>query len=183
MQTQQKSFFTSALFRIRPLLRWVFKLRSSPRAIAGGLGLGMFIAFTPTVGIQIFLAIFLATLLGLNRPAAIVPVWITNPVTVAPVYTFNYLIGKQFWEGPPISEVSAMFASLGRTLTSFRIWDITDQLLAMVNVGQEILIPLVIGSVIVGLVTGLATYAIALQLLVLLFRRRAQKRVLSDRKK
>ena len=170
------------LFRTRPLLRWVFKLRSSPRAIAGGLGLGMFIAFTPTVGIQFFLAIFFATLLGLNRAAAVVPVWITNPVTVAPVYTFNYLIGTYFWEGPPISEVSAMFAALGRTLTSFQLWDITDQLLAMVGMGRGILIPLVIGSVIVGIVTGLVTYAVTLRLLVALFRRRAQKRVLYDRK-
>ncbi len=183
MQTQQRSPFKTTLFRIRPLLRWIFKLRSSPRAIAGGLGLGMFIAFTPTVGIQFFLAIFFATLLGLNRPAAIVPVWITNPVTVAPVYTFNYLIGVHFWEGPPISEVSAMFAGLGRTLTSFELWDIKDQLLAMVSFGQEILVPLVIGSMIVGIVSGLVTYAVALKLLVMVFRRRAQKRVLYDRKK
>jgi uncharacterized protein (DUF2062 family) len=182
MNPRQSSPFQNYLFRSRPLLRWVFKLRSTPRAIAGGLGLGMFIAFTPTVGIQIILAVFAATMLGLNRPAAIIPVWITNPLTVAPIYLFNYWIGIQIWGGPPVSEVSGTFYDLGRTLTSFHLWEIKDQLLITMNMGWNILVPLLIGSIIVGIVTGVVTYVVTLKLLFLLFRRRAQKRILYDKK-
>ena len=102
--------------RIRPVLRWVIKLRSSPRAIAGGLALGTFIAFTPTVGVQLILAFVAATFFNMNRPAAMIPVWITNPVTVAPIYTFNYWLGATVWGGPPLSEVSGLFIDIGRTL-------------------------------------------------------------------
>ncbi len=169
------------LLRLRPVLRWVLKLRSSPRAIAGGLGVGMFIAFTPTVGIQIILAIIAATLCNVNRPAAIAPVWITNPVTVAPVYTFNYWLGTFIWPGPPLEEVKTLFVNLGSALTNLSFWDMKDAVLAMVQIGMEILIPLCIGSVVVGIVLGIITYILSLKLLLLFFRRRTQKRLLNNR--
>jgi uncharacterized protein (DUF2062 family) len=169
------------LLRLRPVLRWVLKLRSSPRAIAGGLGVGMFIAFTPTVGIQIILAIIAATLCNVNRPAAIAPVWITNPVTVAPVYTFNYWLGTFIWPGPPLEEVKTLFVNLGSALTNLSFWDMKDAVLAMVQIGMEILIPLCIGSVVVGIVLGIITYILSLKLLLFFFRRRTQKRLLNNR--
>jgi len=169
------------LIRLRPILRWVIKLRSSPRAIAGGLGLGTFIAFTPTVGIQLILAVIAATFFNLNRPASMIPVWITNPVTVAPIYTFNYWLGCKFFTGPPISEVSGLFVDIGHTLTHLEFWNITDQLLAILRMGEEILIPLMFGSVIVGIVTGLIVYISTLKLLSIFFRRRSQKRLLNNR--
>jgi hypothetical protein len=170
------------LLRIRPVLRWVIKLRSSPRAIAGGLGLGTFIAFTPTVGVQIILALMIATFFNLNRPAAIIPVWITNPVTVAPIYTFNYWLGTKFWDGPPLSEVSGLFIGIGRTMTHLDLWDIKEQFLAVLQMGREVLIPLLIGSVAIGLVTGFLAYVFSLKLLSVFLTRRAKKHLLDNRK-
>ena len=169
------------LLRLRPVLRWVLKLRSSPRAIAGGLGLGMFIAFTPTVGIQIILAIIAATLCNVNRPAAIAPVWITNPVTVAPVYTFNYWLGTFIWPGPPLAEVKELFVNLGNSLTHLQFWDMQEAVLAVLHMGLEILIPLLIGSTLIGVVLGIATYIISLKLLSFFLTRRAEKRLLNNR--
>lgn len=168
------------LLRLRPVLRWVLKLRSSPRAIAGGLGVGMFIAFTPTVGIQIILAIIAATLCNVNRPAAIAPVWITNPVTVAPVYTFNYWIGTFFWPGPPLGQVKALFVNIGSALTQLSFWDMKEACLAVVQIGMEILIPLCIGSGVVGIVLGVITYVVSLKALSFFFRRRAEKHLLNN---
>ncbi len=170
------------LLRIRPVMRWVVKLRSSPRSIAGGLGLGTFIAFTPTIGVQLILAFIIATFLNLNRPAAMIPVWITNPVTVAPIYTFNYWLGVKFWDGPPLSEVSGLFIGIGRTMAHLEFWDIKEQFLAVLQMGKDILIPLVLGSVLIGLVTGLLTYLLSLKLLSVFFTRRSEKRLLNNRK-
>lgn len=171
------------LMRLRPVLRWILKLRSSPRAIAGGLGVGMFVAFTPTVGIQIILAIIAATICNVNRPAAIAPVWITNPVTVGPVYTFNYWLGTLIWPGPPLSEVSKVFVDIGRALTHLDFWDLKEPVVAMLQMGKEILIPLLIGSIEVGVVLGILTYIISLKLLSFFFRRKAQKHLLNNRPK
>ena len=138
------------LLRLRPLLRWVIKLRSSPKAIAGGLGLGTFIAFTPTVGVQLILALIFATFLNLNRPAAMIPVWITNPITVAPIYTFNYWLGCQVVEGPPLSEVSGLFIDIGSTMAHLKFWEIKEQFLAVLHMGKDILVPLLVGSIAIG---------------------------------
>lgn len=171
------------LIRMRPILRWVIKLRSSPRAIAGGFGLGTFIAFTPTVGVQLIIALFLATLFNLNRPAASIPVWITNPVTVAPIYTFNYWLGLKICEGPPLAEVSELFKDVGRTMAHLDFWNAKDQFLAVLHMGKEILIPLLLGSLAIGAITGVAVYILTLNLLSAFFKRRTQKRLLSRTRK
>lgn len=171
------------LIRMRPVLRWIIKLRSSPRAIAGGFGLGTFIAFTPTVGVQLILALLAATLFNMNRPAASIPVWITNPVTVAPIYTFNYWLGLKVWDGPPLAEVSELFVDIGHTMAHLEFWNIKDQFLAVLQMGKEILIPLLIGSLAVGVITGTAMYLLTLNLLSAFFTRRTQKRLLSRARK
>ncbi len=170
------------LLRIRPLLRWVIKLRSSPRAIAGGLGLGTFIAFTPTIGIQLILAVVIATLFNMNRPAALVPVWITNPVTVAPIYTFNYWLGKKVVSGPPLGEVSGLFVDIGKTMAHLEFWNIKEQFFAILHIGWDIFIPLLIGSLLVGVVSGLAVTFLSFKLLSIFFTRRVEKKLLNNRR-
>lgn len=169
------------LIRMRPVLRWVVKLRSSPRAIAGGLGVGMFVAFTPTVGVQLFIAVLVATLFNVNRPASLIPVWITNPITVAPIYTFNYWLGLKFWDGPPLADVSELFIDIGRTMALLEFWNIKEQFLAVMQIGREILLPLLIGSLIVGVISGLVVYFGSLKLLSIFFARRAKRRLLNNR--
>lgn len=171
------------LIRARPVLRWVVKLRSSPRAIAGGLGVGMFVAFTPTVGVQLIIAVVIATLFNVNRPAALIPVWITNPITVAPIYTFNYWLGLKFLEGPPLAEVSELFIDIGRTMALLEFWNIKEQFLAVMQMSREILLPLLLGSLIIGAVTGLLVYFGSLKLLSIFFARRAKRRLLNNPKK
>jgi len=56
------------------------------RAVAGGVALGLFIAFTPTIPFQMLLAAAGALLLKVNLPAAVAGVWVTNPVTAVPVF-------------------------------------------------------------------------------------------------
>ncbi|SDP21278.1 DUF2062 domain-containing protein [Desulforhopalus singaporensis] len=168
--------------RTRPVLRWVLKLRSSPRAIAGGLGVGMFVAFTPTVGIQLILVVILATMLNVNRAASLIPVWITNPITIAPIYTFNYWLGLKFLSGPPLSEVSGLFIDIGRTMARLEFWNIKEQFMAVVQMSREILLPLLLGSIVLGTILGLLVYLVSLKLLSIFFTRRAQKHLLNHRR-
>lgn len=181
--TPSKKSRRNNLIRLRPVLRWAIKLRSTPNAIAGGLGLGTFIAFTPTMGIQLILAVLAATLLNFNRPAAIIPVWITNPVTVAPIYTFNYWLGCRLWDGPPLSEVSEVFLDIGRTMAHLEFWDIDKQLLAVLHMGRDVLIPLFLGSLIIGATAGAVVYVLSMNLLSVFLTRRNKKRLLNNRKK
>jgi len=164
------------LFKLRPLLRWILKLRGSKRAIAGGLGLGTFIAFTPTMGIQVIIALFLATLINVNRPAAILPVWITNPVTMAPLYTFNYWLGCFFWEGPPVRKVSKILLDITKQMASLDFLELPTHFSTFMHLGKEIIIPLVIGSMLMGTVCGLIAYGLSFQLLTYFNERRAKRK-------
>lgn len=163
------------LFKLRPVIRWVVKLRGSTKAIAGGLGLGTFIAFTPTMGVQIVIALFLATLVNVNRPAAVIPVWITNPVTMAPMYTFNYWVGCFFWEGPPVREVSKILLDITKNVASLDFLELPSHAMDFMQMGRDIIIPLFIGCTLVGAICGTLAYGLSYQLLTLLNKRRARR--------
>ena len=59
------------------------------RSVAFGLALGLFVGFMPILG-QMFVAAALAIVVRVNLPIA---VWITNPITMGPIYYFSYQVG------------------------------------------------------------------------------------------
>ncbi len=152
----------------RPILRWIIRLRRSPRAISGGLALGTFIAFTPTMGIQFAIVIFLATIFNLNRPAALLTIWISNAATMVPLYTFNYYVGTLFWPGPPVSEVYSAFSSIAAELLKLGFFDIKEQVATVMALSTDVFIPLIIGSVVVGIIAALLVFLLSIGLFHLL---------------
>lgn len=63
------------------------------RTVAGGAALGLFVGFMPVLG-QMFIAATLAIFFRVNLPLAAMGVWITNPLTIAPIYFFTYKVGS-----------------------------------------------------------------------------------------
>lgn len=68
--------------------------RSDKRSIAGGLALGLFTAFTPTIPFQMLLAAGGAILFRVNLPIALAACWVTNPLTAVPIYVAARELGK-----------------------------------------------------------------------------------------
>jgi len=64
------------------------------RSISGGLAIGLFIAFTPTIPAQMLLSAVCAIWLRVNLPIAIAACWVTNPVTVVWIYFMEYRLGR-----------------------------------------------------------------------------------------
>ena len=69
---------------------WSFK----PEQLARGLALGLFVAFTPTIGAQMLIVCLLMPFYPGNLPIALAACWLTNPVTAAPVYYAEYKVGE-----------------------------------------------------------------------------------------
>ncbi len=67
---------------------WHINRRSS----AGAFAVGLFMAFVP-VPIQMLLAAGAAILFRVNLPLSITLVWITNPLTIPPMFFSAYLVG------------------------------------------------------------------------------------------
>jgi len=168
--------FIWLFLKIRPVLRWAIRLRSTPKGIAGGFALGIFLAFTPTIGFQIVLAIIFAPMLNLNQPAAIIGACVTNPVTIPVIFTFNYWLGSLIWPGPSVSDVSRHLIDLTARIAKLDIWEITDQLTAVLQLGPDIIAPLLVGSLIAGALSAGLSYVILLRMLEAFFARRARRK-------
>ena len=62
------------------------------RSFAGAMALGMFCAFIP-VPFQMLIAATCAVLIRVNILIAVPVVWISNPLTIPPMFYFCYLVG------------------------------------------------------------------------------------------
>ncbi len=57
-------------------------------------------AFTPTIGFQMIIVVTLASLLGANKFVGVPLVWISNPLTIPPIFYAGYSLGRVMlgWE-------------------------------------------------------------------------------------
>ncbi len=149
--------------RARRALRSIVTLHGSPEAIALGTAIGVFVAFTPTVGFQMMLGALLATLVGANRPAAMVPAWITNPLTIPPVYTLTYFIGRLFVGGPSVKEVYGRLLELVKSLGELSWLAFYEQLRLLLATGVKVFVPMLIGGCILGAVCAAVSYPLMLR--------------------
>ncbi|MBI4221249.1 MAG: DUF2062 domain-containing protein [Planctomycetes bacterium] len=72
-------------------------------SVSAGLAIGIFIALTPTIGVQIPLIILSALFLRVNIPVALAASWITNPLTAPVIYPLQYKLGLWLSGAPDAS--------------------------------------------------------------------------------
>lgn len=109
------------------------------RSVAGGVAIGLFIAWAP-IPLQMATAAVLALLFRVNLPLSVILVWITNPLTMAPMYWFCYrvgvwILGMDMIRAPFEPSIAWLWQEIER------IWQ-----------------PLLVGSVVVGGLSALAGY-------------------------
>lgn len=92
----------------------LLKSPGAPGEIAFGMGLGLFIAMLPIMGMQMPIAVAVAEVIRrltgvrMSRVAAAAGVWLTNPVTFIPIYIVCFIIGAPFlqWIFPDAAVIS-----------------------------------------------------------------------------
>lgn len=77
-------------------------LSVSRRSVAGAVWVGLFVALLPLPG-QTLIAIVAALFLRVNVPIAALTTWVTNPVTMAPLFYWAYTLGRLILDLPPIN--------------------------------------------------------------------------------
>ena len=135
----------------------------TPHRIAWGVFIGVMIAFTPTLGLQIVLYLPISALLRANKVSGIPLLFISNPFTAAPLYYVTWSVGAAVLH--PEKEVTqatikTWLGNTGRALkdggagrlleTDF--WSDTGRLLA--STGGE----LWMGALVCGLLVALPSY-------------------------
>lgn len=135
----------------RRVTRWLVALSTgpeSPHEVALGVGIGVAVAFTPTLGGQMALAGALAGLCRGSVRSALPMVWITNPLTAGPIYFAVYRVGRWAMMGAgPGDPRHAVDAAQGLSLAG------------AAAAGTDILVPMMIGGAAVGIVLGGVSYA------------------------
>lgn len=121
------------------------KIRGTPREIAAGFALGLFVGMSPTMGIQTPIAIFFAALFKWNKISAAVGVWISNPVTAPVLYGTTYFVGSH------LTGVTYDF-NLSNNLDFQFLYDLILQT-------PEILWALVVGGLITGIPVAVVGYS------------------------
>lgn len=129
---------------LRRLYERFVKIRGRPREIALGFALGLFIGMSPTMGIQMPIAVFVAAIFQWSKISAAVGVWITNPFTAPFIYGLTYVVGAR---------LLGLKASL--TLPNNLSWDLLKELIANAPL---IFGALAAGGIIIGLPLAVAGY-------------------------
>lgn len=137
--------------KIKYLFYKVLRSNSSTEEVADGLAIGVFVSLQPIMGSQMTVALILTWLFKKNHWVAILAAWITNPVTFVPIYLFNYWVGLYFYpQGARLDEMRKIFAG---DLT----WKMVQEL------GKDILMPLLVGSAVVGVFAAFISRALCLK--------------------
>ena len=130
----------------RPSMRWISALPQDPNllhlnrhSVSLAVFIGIFCAFIP-IPIQTLLVIGLCFWWGANLPIAIVIIWLSNPLTIPPMFYLTYKLGS--------SILGMEVDSLSFTLS----WEWFSQL------GVDILLPLFVGSLLSGILLASAGY-------------------------
>lgn len=140
---------------IRRTLQLLALIQDSPRRTAIAFALGVFLGFSPLVGVHTILGLGLAYALRLSKVGVLVGVYMNSPWLIVPYYGFATWFGIKITgmpEGTSLPHVS---------FSQIFGWEFWKSLLEQ----YHLLMPAVVGSTILAIVFSLLAYPIALHAL------------------
>lgn len=150
------------------------RLKGDPRSLAWGTAIGTFLGVTPTIPfhtVSVLLATFVtrtSTIAGLLATLAV-----CNPITYVPQYYFSTVIGNMLtpynlnWERIQ-SVLDILLCKPG-----FR-----ESIKAVLDLGYESVIVLLVGGVVLALPFGIASYFLSFKFFTNVHRKRRNKHIL-----
>lgn len=125
--------------RDNPSLRWLSKYLQHPslwhlnrKSVARAFMVGIFCAFLP-IPMQMLVAAFLAILIRSNLAVSVSLVWITNPITIPPIFYFTYKVGTLLLGAEPLQhEMSFSYEYITSELAAIWLPLITGSLFCAV---------------------------------------------------
>lgn len=176
-------FLQYTWLRFKRVVKRLARSSGSTRSIALGVSIGLFIGMAPIMGIQMVVAVSIATMLRVSKLGAVLPVWITNPVTFVPVYGFNYWLGHVLtgW-GPSLADYKeALRRALAAGENEPGFWrglwvSVVDGSKELAAQGWDAFWAFVVGCTVAGLVCAVVAYPITYRVIDRIRRYRAEKR-------
>jgi len=123
------------------------------------MSIGVFVGFTPALGFHMVLAVALSMFFQGNKIMAVLATWIGNPLTLPFIFPVEYLIGHWLLGGGPLHLRSVALTPAG-----------------ILHASWNLLLPLSLGSLILGGVAALAAYSLTVPLFRFLQDRHQKRR-------
>jgi uncharacterized protein (DUF2062 family) len=133
--------------RLRRAFLVLFHVEDSPHRIALSFGLGVFIAFSPLLGLHTLMALGIAVAFRLSKAAIIVGIYANNPWTIAPMYMAGTVLGSFLLGVSTDDLVNLRFDEHG--------WAFYRSMAAQL---RPYLWPFVLGNTLLGMLFGLLAY-------------------------
>ncbi len=127
------------------VLKRLLHLQDPPRRTALAFGVGVFIAFSPLLGLHTVMAIAVAFAFGLNRVAVLAGAWV-NFWALAPCYAFGTLIGALM---------------LGVDTGDLRAIDWNQGLGALTSTLGTLFWPIMLGNTVLGAIVAVPAYTLS----------------------
>ena len=140
------------------MLRLVLHTGDTPRRTAAAFSLGVFLGMSPFLGAHTFLALGLAFLLRLSRPAAFLGTLVLNPWTIVPLYGAGVAVGIWLLGGGS-QDLPPLDLGWEGGLTPAAILKFRSAL-------GPYLLPFVVGNLVLGVLGSLVAYPLAVWLVV-----------------
>ena len=135
-------------------MRWIARatqilqhVDGSPSRVAAAFGIGVFLAFSPLLGLHTALALAAALAFRLNKVAILTGAWINNPWTIAPIYSAGTLVGCALLGVAPVIPAGVDWSLEGRAFYA-----------ALATTLRPLLWPFLIGNLVLGTVAGLVAF-------------------------
>ena len=145
---------------LRRAFRRLLALDDPPERTALAFSVGVFIAFSPFLGLHTLMATALALIFRFNKIAIYTGTFINNPfITLVPIIAASYAVGALVM-GRPLSlpEGALDLLSHPRLLTASYWRQLFDHL-------WEVVVPFSVGATLLSVVCSLAAYPVTLKLL------------------
>jgi hypothetical protein len=150
--------------RIKEALHRILHLDEPPELLARSFAVGVFVAFTPTLGFHTVTVLTLAWMLRLNKAVALTGTLVNNPWTIAafyiaPTWAAAWVMRRVGIHVPSMGydEVSARFLSVVET---HEFWEASFWKM-LAEVFRPYMMAFFVGTTVAGLAAAVITYFLA----------------------
>jgi uncharacterized protein len=127
----------------REKLRQIISVKESPHRIASSFAIGIFIGMSPLLGLHTIMGIAVAWIMRLNKFITLVGVFVTNPWTIVPIYSFG------IWLGAKLMHIDKIIPEIEWSHMTFSVF---------IKDFGHLLLPFIVGSTAFALVSAIISY-------------------------
>lgn len=136
---------------LRDRLRGILYVKDTPHRIASSFAFGVFWGISPLIGLHTMGAFFTAWLLGLNRFVAVAGSYVTNPVTMVPIFTFS------IWLGTKIVGMKQILPEIDWKNATF---------IYLINEVKHLILPFIVGTFLLSTILAIVSYFVIHHIIV-----------------